>query len=378
MRIGIVTGEYPPMQGGVGAYTQILARELVRQGEQVFLFSSVRAQSDDLPLVNRVQRWGISSLRSLADWAQTERLDIVNMQFQTAAYRMSPWIHFLPDFLRSVPVVTTFHDLRYPYLFPKAGRLRGWIVMRLARRSAGVIVTNHEDLARVQNLPFHALIPIGSNILETLSNFNAQRWREKINVEPDDFLLAYFGFLNRSKGAKVLLDSLAALRRENIPAHLVMIGDSAGSSDPTNRVYAAEIETQVSSLNLTPYVHRTGFVDEQAVGAYLKASDVVVLPFLDGASYRRGSLMAAVRYGCAIVTTTPTINIPTFKHENNLLLVPPNDTRALTSALRRLYQEPELRSRLQAGTAQLSACFDWSQIASDTIQFFSRVTGVPV
>ncbi len=32
MRIGIVTGEYPPMQGGIGAYAQILAKEMLGDG----------------------------------------------------------------------------------------------------------------------------------------------------------------------------------------------------------------------------------------------------------------------------------------------------------------------------------------------------------
>jgi hypothetical protein len=28
MKIGLITGEYPPMQGGVGAFTQELARAM--------------------------------------------------------------------------------------------------------------------------------------------------------------------------------------------------------------------------------------------------------------------------------------------------------------------------------------------------------------
>jgi hypothetical protein len=61
----------------------------------------------------------------------------------------------------------TFHDLRVPYLFPKAGPLRRWIVYHLARSAEGVIATNDEDFhrllteARPRRL---ALIPIGSNI----------------------------------------------------------------------------------------------------------------------------------------------------------------------------------------------------------------------
>lgn len=375
LRIGIVTGEYPPMQGGVGAYTQILARELVRQGHEVFLFTSDQSHSDDLPIVNTVQRWGIASLRTIAQWAHAQRLDVLNLQFQTAAFGMSPFIHFLPNIIRDIPVVTTFHDLRHPYLFPKAGKLRDWIVMHLARQSAGVIVTNHEDLLHVKHLPHHTLIPVGSNILDTLPNFDAQMWRAKAGAQPDDFLIAYFGFINRSKGVDTLLESLSQLRHNNIPARLLIIGDAAGSSDPTNRSYAAEIEERINTLGLKPYIHRTGFVDDESVGAFLKASDVVALPFLDGASYRRGSLMAAIHYGCAIVTTTPQVSIPTFVDGENMLMVSPSDVATLTEKLHRLYADTALRVYLQSGAHRLTTCFDWSSITRDTINFFERALG---
>ena len=35
MHILLISGEYPPMQGGVGDYTQEMAREFVAQGHQV-------------------------------------------------------------------------------------------------------------------------------------------------------------------------------------------------------------------------------------------------------------------------------------------------------------------------------------------------------
>jgi glycosyltransferase involved in cell wall biosynthesis len=381
MRIGIVTGEYPPMRGGVGAYTQILARQLVRQGQEIFVFSSEAAQSSDIHLTNTIQRWGLSSLRAVDQWAQHERLDLINLQFQTAAYAMSPWIHFLPDTIRHIPVVTTFHDLRFPYLFPKAGSLRDWIVMHLARRSAGVIVTNHEDAENVHALPRVKLIPIGSNILTPLPpDFDPNPWREKAGAREDDFLLAYFGLLNRSKGIENLLDSLSALRAFRIPARLVMIGDTAGTSDPTNAAYAAEINRLIQKKELPQHIYRTGFVDDLSVASYLKASDVVVLPFIDGASYRRGSLMAAIQYGCTIVTTQPTVNIPAFIDGKNLRFVPLNKSRwgfdnGLYIRLRELYESLAQRKILQKGATQLAQQFTWSQIAADTIEFFQRIIG---
>ena len=376
MRIGLVTGEYPPMKGGVGAYTCILAQEFVRQGHSVCVLSSEKATSNDagIELDNSIRAWGPGSLRTVARWAHKRRLDVVSLQYQTAAYQMSPWIHFMPSVIRCIPVVTTFHDLRYPYLFPKAGRLRDWIVMGLARASEGVIVTNHEDGQRLQHLPNVKLIPIDSNILRPLpDDFDASSWREKAGAGCDDYLLGYFGLINRSKGLETLLESISRLRREGIPARLVLIGD-AGSSDPTNVAYAGEIEAKIRNLQLEGYICRTGFLEhDEEVAGYLNASDAVVLPYLDGASYRRGSLMAAIRYACPIVTTRPQVEIPAFVHGESMQFVEPGNSDALADALRALYHAPELRQRLRRGVAALAQHFEWPQIAADYTNFFSWV-----
>jgi glycosyltransferase involved in cell wall biosynthesis len=376
MRIGLVTGEYPPMQGGVGAYSHILGQELVRQGHSVFVFSTNQAADTGAAIIleNRIRTWGPVSLRAVVSWAEHRQLDVVVLQYQTAAYQMSPWVHFLPSVMRHRPVVTTFHDLRYPFLFPKAGRLRDWIVMWLARTSDGVIVTNHEDLQRVQPLGNVRLIPIGSNILTGLpSGFDPQSWRAKASAGNEDFLLAYFGLINRNKGLDVLLESIAKLRSEYIPARLLIIG-AVGTSDPTNVIYANEIEAMIQERGLMPYVSRVGYLqDDGAIGSFLAASDAVVLPFVDGASYRRGSLMAAIRYACPIVTTAPRVQIPTFVDGENLRLVEAGNSASLASALRELYRSPALRQRLRQGAAKLARHFDWPQIVSDYTNFLSRV-----
>jgi glycosyltransferase involved in cell wall biosynthesis len=372
MRIGIVTGEYPPLIGGVGAYSQILAKELLSQRHTVSVFSKSRAESQYTDIkVSHTRKWGVGSLISIRKWAVAEHLDIINLQFQTAAYGMSPWIHFLPDMMGKIPVVTTFHDLRYPYLFPKAGRLRNWIVMRLARASAGVIVTNHEDQTLLRHIKNTAIIPIGSNILTKLSpDFDTRIWREKAGAKNSDFLLGYFGLFNRSKGLDHLLWSVAGLRDANIPVKLVLIGGGTGISDPTNAAYTDTMNQQIETLGLKNIIKQTGYMDDEAVAAYLRACDVVALPFTDGASFRRGSLMAAIHYGCAIVTTTPHIPIESFRADENMLLVKAEDTLALQTGIRQLYEAPHLRAKLKRGAAQLAHTFEWSGITEATANFF--------
>jgi glycosyltransferase involved in cell wall biosynthesis len=373
MRIGIITGEYPPMQGGIGAYTRILAGELAAQGHAVFVYSrrSARSENPAIHLTPVVGRWGLGSLIGAASWARDNQLDIVNIQYQTAAFDMSPYIHFLPDALRPIPAVTTFHDLRYPYLFPKAGLLRERIVARLARASKGVIATNAEDAERLPPVR-GALIPIGSNIARD-AGANRESWRESAGAKPGDFLIVYFGLVNRSKGLDTLLDAAAQLR--DLPLRLALVGAVAGSSDPTNAAYLREIDAQIERLGLAPLIHRTGYLDDAAVSGYLSAADTVALPFTDGASYRRGTLMAALQHGCAIVTTAPQAAVPAFREGENLCLVPPGDPAALAAALRRLHNTPDERARLQHGAAELATQFEWPQIARTTANFFARLLG---
>lgn len=379
MRIGIVTGEYPPMQGGVGAYTAILAQALVNAGHRIRICTRTAANSppsDDsnIQIDSIITRWDWSALQQVRTWAQKQQLELVNIQFQTAAFDMSPWIHFLPTMLRPIPVVTTFHDLRVPYLFPKAGKLRNWIVMQLAKRSAGVIVTNHEDEQQLSDLPRRALIPIGSNILKELGSFfNTSVWRQRAHATEQDFLIAYFGLANHTKGLDTLIAALSNLRSQGIPARLVMIGSVAGSSDPTNRTFAEQLNAHIDQSRMRPFIHQTGFVDEHEVGAYLTAADVVALPFRDGASFRRGSLMAPIHYGCAIVTTTPAIAIPEFQDRQNMLLVRANHVPELTDGLRQVYESPILREQLKRGALALKPLFDWEQIARQTIDLFKQV-----
>ncbi len=377
MRIGIVTGEYPPMQGGVGAYTQILAGELAKLEHTISVLTNVQAQDKNrsIKLENIISAWELNSLNVVRQWVNEEQLDVISLQFQTAAYSMSPFIHFLPHVIHRIPIITTFHDLRFPYLFPKAGRLRNWIVMHLAKSSRAVIATNHEDFEQLHSLPLKTLIPIGSNILKTLPpNFEPNTWRAKAGAQADDFLIAYFGLFNHTKGLETLLTSFHNLHKSGIPARLIFIGGGAGSSDPSNAAFINHMNQQIEQLKLNEYICRTGYLENDVeVGAYLTASDVVALPFLDGASYRRGSLMAAIHYGCPIVTTQPQMPISTFKDRENMRLVKPGDKTALTNTLRELHESPELRKHLQHGAAKLANEFEWSHIAQAYIQFFQQV-----
>ncbi len=362
------------MQGGISTQTRVLAQHLAARGHEVFVFTSAAAgeQVAGVHLTAEVTRWRLGTMRRVVDWAQSNRLDVVNMHYQTAAYGMSPWIHFLPEVLRNTaPLVTTFHDLRFPYLFPKAGSLRDWIVMRLARASAGVVPTNQEDAARLALHQRCSLIPIGSNVtVKSASDVNA---RDFVRAAAEDMVLAFFGFVNRVKGLEDLLAAMVGLRERGITARLLMVGDRIGTSDPTNIQYAEQIDALIADHGLTGSIHWTGFVEGADVRGYLTTADAVVMPFRDGASYRRSSMIVAIHHGAAIVTTQPIVDVPAFVDRENLRLVPPNNVPALTDALTDLYNNPALNQTLREGALALSEEFSWARIVSSYEAIYQQV-----
>src|SRR5690606_39711797 len=55
--------------------------------------------------------WGWGMLGRVRRWAAAQQIDVINIQYQAAAYNMAAFIHLLPVRLNDVRVCTTFHDL---------------------------------------------------------------------------------------------------------------------------------------------------------------------------------------------------------------------------------------------------------------------------
>jgi glycosyltransferase involved in cell wall biosynthesis len=363
------------MQGGVADYTRALARALAAEGNEVGVLTSGEARpapaDSGVTVFSQIESWGWSLWDALDAFTADWQPDVVHFQYQTAAFDMRPAINLWawrpwsqrPRALTAV----TFHDLLVPYLFPKAHwlGLRRWITDTLARTMDIAIVTNPEDAAQLRPIrPDVAEIPIGSNIPDNPpADFDRAAWRAHWGVPEEAALICYFGFLNASKGGEMLVDVLKGLVDRGKNAHLLMIGGRVGASDPTNYAYLQKVEARIAQQGLTERVHWTDHIPGEEVSAAFHISDVCLLPYQDGASYRRGSFMAALEHGMAIVTTPPLVPYPDLIHGETLLFAPPDNAGAMTNAVERALQDEGLRRRLGEQARALSRRFGWEAIA---------------
>ena len=445
MKVCLISGEYPPLQGGVGDYTHELGKALAALGVEVAVITSARAydrtveaavgqaqglppggdEQDGLEVYPVIPHWGWGSWGRIAALVRQWGADIVHVQYQAAAYGMHPAANLLPWRLRRGKgrpyIVTTFHDLKVPYLFPKAGPLRWWAMLAMMRWSDATILTNEEDYFRAKNIehraklpmlyalcsmpyalcPMLCLIPIGSNIaVAPPPDYERPAWRARLGVGAGETLLAYFGFLNESKGGETLIQALAELARHSQPVRLLMVGGQVGDSDPTNVDYLARVKNLIASLGLSERVLWTGFSSAAQVSAHLLAADVGVLPYRDGASFRRGSFLALLAHGLPIVSTVPAVKrhhallpetagmmalqragdarsldsgLPRLQDGENVRLVPPDDAAALTQAIAELIASPPARQQLAAGARSLAAAFAWDGIAKRHLEVYQKL-----
>jgi glycosyltransferase involved in cell wall biosynthesis len=382
------------MEGGVGAFTKELACALAEEGHFVAVITSQKARPEDMarsfmepfPLIDtefgqlfpHIHSWRWSENGRIAEAIERFEPDIVNIQYQAAAYNMrSPAINLLPWRLRGVvPAVVTFHDLRVPYLFPKAGKLRETMVHMMAQYARGVIATNPADFRALQQIcerPEQVTqIPIGSNIKAAPYDAHlVQAVRQKLGLLPDDILLGYFGFVNDTKGADTVVEALAQLDGRY---HLVFIGGQVGDSDAANNsAFANQLLDRIEALGLSRRVHWTGFLNDTAVSAHMYAADMMVMPYKDGASLRRGTLMAAMAHGRPLLTTFPVTPTPELRSGKNVFFTAADDPQVLAEDIRELAKNPALRHQLGQAAVQVSELFSWDKIAAETAVFFEKI-----
>lgn len=368
----MVTGEYPPMTGGVGDYTRLLARALIREGHRVRIAAATgtpaadRGAADEPEVLTLPRRWARGHKLAIARMARAEPDSWIHVQYQTAAYRMNPEVNRSPAVwaARGLRVAWTYHDLLPPYLFPLAGNaLRQRVTLAPGRASRIVVSTNREDADRLAQAGIRAEVsPVGSNIpIAPLMPRERADLRGSWQARPGEPVIGCFGLAGRTKGLQTLVEAARLLKSRGTDLRIVIIGGTPGTSDRSNAAFLQSLQNAIRTAGLEDRVHWTGALSDREVSRALSTCDLMVQPYTEGASTRHGSLMACLDHGCATITSTPLSDdwlapgVPT---------VPPLDFLALASRIACLAASPEKRAAAAAAARTSAADRSWERIAN--------------
>jgi glycosyltransferase involved in cell wall biosynthesis len=161
----------------------------------------------------------------------------------------------------------------------------------------------------------------------------------------------------------LLLQTFDRLLVQQPPARLLLLGGEVGASDATDRESARSVETAIRRFG--SMVLRTGWLPPRELSAYLLAGDVALLPYADGASARRGSLLACAAHGLPIVST-----VPAGREVAPYVDARTADPSELAGAVVRAWHDP---SPLRAASHALAEAVSWPRIASLHLDIYERL-----
>jgi glycosyltransferase involved in cell wall biosynthesis len=187
-------------------------------------------------------------------------------------------------------------------------------------------------------------VPVGSNI--TPLGLTRERARERLRLG-DELVVTLFGTGHPSRALHHVRSAIAMLATQRGSKGLKVFNLGLGS--PRLRL-SPEIDV------LTP-----GRLEPNDISVRLHASDVLLLPFADGVSSRRTTLMAGLAHGVPVVGLYGRNTDRVFLERTEALrLTPFEDAQVFADVVARLCADQHaLRALGEAGRRLYHAEFDW-------------------
>jgi glycosyltransferase involved in cell wall biosynthesis len=380
--ICFISGAYPECHDGVGDYTAKLIGALNKENLEINLITSDEelihkyVRQHDLSRVFPViKRWNVFAVIAILKLVVKEKFDIIHLQFPSSRYKKTIFLCFLPFLLRfffKKKVIATLHEFSVSYPINKVRQIL------LSLGSHRIVVTDDNDarqLARSIGSKKRkiSLIPIGSNIDICEHNLaEKEAFLEKTGLSKQAKIIIFFGFIHPNKGIEYLLKSMRKIIDRGIAAQLLIVS----RLDFSNNAYHKKLKKLIDFLGINKSIFITGYVTPQEVSKFLSFSDICALPFVDGVTMRRGTLMAALMHGKAIISTKSNNYVPhQLANRKNIYLVPINDAEGLAGAIEVLCTNNQLRQKIAEAASHLSQDFSWEKIAQAHKKLYENVIG---
>jgi hypothetical protein len=361
----VVTGEYPPQRGGVGDYSALVARRLVGPRARVGVWTPACGRASDVEgdlVVHRLRHgFGMRSLltlgRHIGAGVRSHRL-LIQYVPQAFGYRGMNLAFCVWVARRREPVWTMFHEVIFPRepgqparhrLLAAVTRVMARVVARASER-VFVSTPAWADILRsiAPDAPAAEWLPVPSNIGHTAGPAEARRVRRQLGGPPGP-LIGHFG----SCGALIadrLAVAIPAVLESTPDASVVLLGDGG-------------VALRSRLVDACPALSRrlwaTGPLSARDVSSHLLACDLMLQPFVEGVTTRRGSVMAALVHGVPTVTTTGRLTESLWRTTGAVALAPADDPTALATVASSLLENREARERIgAAGRAAYDDHFD--------------------
>ncbi len=299
----VLTGSYPPDQGGIADYTFVLVKRLAQLGSRVWVFTGPGDPSGPHPEIDgvTVKRLpahftpaALLALESQIAALPQPREILVQYVPQAFGPRANSRFYGLPLWLcawlnwRKPGKVTVMLHETVVTAAPGSGlnqrilhHVTRSMLRQLAQAADRIFLSTAAWLPEVSPLARRgtpiATLPVPSNVAESYDAAEADAIHG-----PPGLLLGHFGTF-REPQASLLRQLIPYLVTEN--RRMLLIGSGAAAFLTDLLTTHPALASQITATDSLP---------ADAVAAHIGACDLMIQPYPDGVTSRRGTLMAAI------------------------------------------------------------------------------------
>jgi len=261
-----------------------------------------------------------------------------------------PWFNVCVPFIRSFPLITTVHDVRYHVGDRRSSIVPQWITDLATRYSSSLIVHGSELKTQVCR-EFN----VGPSLVFNIPHMNYSFYRhwEDPGVQEHPNNILFFGSIWDYKGLRYLMEAEPFLSDALQQFKITIAG--RGEDLSSYRRYI---------IDPTNYEIFNDFIPDEAVAGLFQRASVVVLPYIDAS--QSGVVPLAFAFGKPVVATR-TGSIPELvNHGEDGFIVEPRDSRGLAEAIVTILKDPALKKKMS----------EKARFKADTELSWSRVAGM--
>ncbi len=339
----IVTGEYPPMPGGVSDYSRSVAVGLAAAGDAVHVWAPANdgqlAQDQGVRLHPLTSGYGPRGLYALSRGIQREpgpRRILVQYVAQGFGLQGAnvPFCAWIASLGKDDEVYVMFHEVALPWA--PLGRWR-WNAAAAAMRIMATLLLARADRVFVSTPSWEPTLrafpvrwkgavwlPVPSNVEAPTAPGARSRIRSRLGIDESASVVGHFGTYG-SLTAPLLAEVLESLLQTNLECVALLLG--RGSDAFARRLHEPDSRRIIA----------TGTLDAAQLTDYLLACDVLVQPYPDGVSTRRTSTMAGLAVGLPIATNHGHLTEPIWRESSAVEIA--SDMQGLAAAADRLLRD---------------------------------------
>jgi glycosyltransferase involved in cell wall biosynthesis len=376
MHIVFLTHEYPPYpHGGVGTFTQILARKLVQCGHQVtvigfYTVEQTITDDDEGVCVIRLPHARIRKSSFLVNGRRLRNALLALHRQQPIDVIEGPEysLAFLPKKF-PIPRVIRMHGGHHYYSVTLQKKPRPWRSF-LERRS----FARADALCGVSNYvaeETRRLLQLGDRLIEVIPNsISVEEFVPQSAIPEQTGLVIFTGTLVEKKGIRQLIQAMPHVIAELPQAVLWVVGRD--TLEPSTKVSMIESLTLLLPERIRNHVVFHGAINHQKIADMLAQAQVAVYP-----SHMEAMPVAwleAMAMGKAVVASRTGPGPEIIDDGINGLLCNPFDPQSIAGAIINLLQDSQLRRAFGSAAREKAVeRFSVDVVVQQNLEFYQRV-----